>query len=91
MFGKQDIIIYHELIGLRAEIVKSSDKSITNLSGKIVLETKNMLTIRTEKGLKDVAKVVAKEIKLFLPNGAVCFIRGPWLIGRPEDRVLRLK
>lgn len=83
-------IIFHELIGLEVEIKESPDTTLINVAGKIVFETRNMLIIKTNRGFKKVAKTVAEKIKLFLPSGAVCFIRGPCLIGRAEDRVLRL-
>ena len=84
-------IIFHELIGLRVEIKESPDTTLINLVGKIVYETRNMLVIKTNRGFKRISKQVADKIKLFLPSGAVCFIRGPCLIGRAEDRLLRLQ
>ncbi|HZE78199.1 MAG TPA: ribonuclease P protein subunit [Nitrososphaeraceae archaeon] len=84
-------IIFHELIGLRVEIKESPDVTLLNLAGKIVFETRNMLIIKTSRGFKKIAKSVAEKIKLFLPSGAVCFISGPCLIGRAEDRVLRIQ
>ena len=83
-------VIFHELIGLEVEIRESPDTTLIHLIGRIVLETRNMLMIKTNRGFKKIPKNVAKKIKLFLPSGAVCFIRGPCLIGRAEDRVLRL-
>ncbi len=47
-----------------------------------------MLTLRTSAGLKKISKLSAEKMRVHLPS-SICFIRGPSLIGRPEDRVLR--
>lgn len=79
----------HEIVGLNAKIEESSDRTLTTLSGKIVLETKNMISISTDKGIKHIAKIAAKRIKIQLPSG-ICFISGSHLKGRPEDRLTRI-
>ncbi len=45
------------------------------LYGRIVFETKNMITIKTKSGVKKIAKAVSTRIKLYNPSGA-CFISG---------------
>ena len=82
-------IFAHELVGLQARIEESSDRSLTGLSGMIVLETKNMISIKTRTGVKHISKLVARKIQLCLPLGS-CFINGSSLMGRPEDRVTTL-
>jgi ribonuclease P protein subunit POP4 len=82
-------IFAHELVGLQARIGESSDRSLIGLSGMIVLETKNMITMNTGTGVKHISKLVARKIQLCLPSGS-CFINGSSLIGRPEDRVTTL-
>ena len=82
-------IFAHELVGLQAKIEESSDRSLIGLSGVIILETKNMLSINTGTGVKHISKLVARKIQLCLPLGS-CFINGSSLIGRPEDRVTTL-
>jgi ribonuclease P protein subunit POP4 len=79
----------HELVGLQAKIEESSDRSLIGLSGMIILETKNMISINTGTGVKHISKLVARKIQLCLPLGS-CFINGSSLIGRPEDRVTTL-
>lgn len=81
-------LLSHELVGLRATILCASQPTLVGLSGTIIFETKNMITIKVKSGSKRVSKLVARKIKLHLP-GNVCFINGASLIGRPEDRVLR--
>jgi len=82
-------IFAHELVGLQAKIEESSDRSLVGLSGTIVLETKNMISINDGTGVKHISKLVARKIQLCLPSGS-CFINGLSLIGRSEDRVTTL-
>lgn len=79
----------HEIVGLTMKIEESPNRTLTTLSGKVVLETKNMISIKTDNGIKRVAKSAAKTIKMQLPSG-ICFLSGSALKGRPEDRVTRL-
>ncbi len=79
----------HEIIGLGAKIIDSSDSSLNGTSGTIVFETKNTISIRTGSTIKQIAKNVARKIEIQTHAG-VCFISGSSMIGRPEDRVSRL-
>ena len=83
-------VLVHEIIGLGARIVESTDPTLQGIHGSIVFETKNMISIRTttSSSVKQVAKKVAKKIEI-KTNSGVCFISGSSLIGRPEDRTLR--
>jgi ribonuclease P protein subunit POP4 len=80
-------ILSHEIIGLYATIERCSNRLLTNLSGKIILETKNMISIETSRGVKKISKSVARKIKLDLDSGCSCYISGSLLTGRPEDRI----
>ena len=82
-------VLVHEVIGLDARVVESSDPTITGLQGTIVFETKNMISIRSGGKTRQVAKSIAKTIEIQAQSGA-CFISGPTLIARPEDRISRL-
>jgi ribonuclease P protein subunit POP4 len=84
-------ILFHEWIGLKIKISESSQTSLKNISGKIIFETKNMLIVRTlNNGIKKIPKKIILQCILYLPS-TVCFIKGNQLIGRPEDRVLKIK
>ena len=83
-------ILSHELIGLHATIVNSPQPTVVGMSGTIIFETKNMLTLRTTAGPKKISKLSAERMKIWL-SPSTCFISGSALIGRPEDRVLRYK
>jgi RNase P/RNase MRP subunit p29 len=84
-----DNINSHELIGLRVTIQSSSMTSIRNICGKIIYETKKMLIMENDKGVKAIPKTTVQVMKVELPSG-VCFISGSSLIARPEDRILRM-
>jgi RNase P/RNase MRP subunit p29 len=57
-------------------------------SGQVVLETRNMVHIRTDSGIKKIVKEAVKKFYLKNEFGG-CFISGSSLIGRPEERVSR--
>jgi ribonuclease P protein subunit POP4 len=82
-------LLWHEIIGLHAKILESSDSTLQGISGTIVFETKNTILIRKDSIVKQVAKRAAKKFQLQTPSCA-CFISGSALIGRPEDRISRL-
>lgn len=79
----------HELVGLDAKIIDSSDPTLNGLDGIIVFETKNTISIRANSAIKRIAKRTAKKIEVHTESG-VCFISGSSMIGRPEDRISRL-
>ncbi|RJS88886.1 ribonuclease P protein subunit [Candidatus Bathyarchaeota archaeon] len=81
-------LLRHELIGLEAEVVGSTNPCSRGIRGRVVDETRNTLVI--EDGGRD--KVVVKETSTFrftLPSGVVVEVEGKYLVGRPEDRVKR--
>jgi len=82
-------VFVHEIIGLGAKIVESTDPTLNGVSGSIIFETKNTISIRTVSAVKQIAKKAAKKIEIKTQSG-VCFISGSSLIGRPEDRISRL-
>jgi len=81
-------VLVHEIIGLGARIVESTDPTLNGISGLIVFESRNTILIRTGSALKQIAKKAAKKIELNTQSG-VCFISGSSLIGRPEARTSR--
>ena len=82
-------IVAHELVGLDVEITKKDNLIGSKLYGKIVFETKNMILLKTPFGTRGVPKAIIKKARFFLSEGG-CFISGISLIGRPEDRILRI-
>jgi len=75
----------HEWIGLEARVIESTDKAREGIKGKIVNETKNVITIETKKGEKKLPK---KEIKLEIVLGKEKVpLDCTKLSQRPEDRI----
>jgi len=72
-----------ELIGLTTEITQSKNRSLVGLKGKIIDETKNMLTIEK----KDITKKIIKDQSTFHFPKQKIEIQGKILVGRPEDRL----
>jgi ribonuclease P protein subunit POP4 len=81
-----DNLLAHELIGLHIEVVESSAGYLKDLSGTVIQETRNTISIRTGSRTKVIAKNSARKIKVVFSSGS-CFISGSSLIGRPEDRI----
>jgi ribonuclease P protein subunit POP4 len=82
-------LIKHELIGLEVEIVDSTNKFQIGLKGLVVDETKNTLTIETEKGIKKIQKKGSVFIFKISSEKKVK-VSGNKIAVRPEDR-LKLK
>ena len=47
-----DTISRHELIGLDTEVIESNNLQLVGLNGRVINETKTMLTINTKNGKK---------------------------------------
>src|SRR3989344_881259 len=75
----------HEIIGLKAEVVGSSDKGREKMKGKIIDETKNTFTLETTKGEKIVPK--AEAVFEFYLGDEKVIVDGKKLVYRPEDRI----
>jgi ribonuclease P protein subunit POP4 len=79
----------HELIGLEAKVVNSSDPSLLGAHGRIVNETKEMLVVE----LDGKARSIPKSISVFLitlPDGEEVEIDGKRIVGRPQDRIKKI-
>ena len=81
-------LLRHELIGLNAEVIASSHVGYERIHGKIVDETKNMLTICDGVLEKQVPKE-AVILSIRLPDGYSRTIKGRALVRRPIERVKR--
>jgi len=83
-------IARHELIGLKAEIVSSSNKTQIGAKGVVTDETRQTITIEIEKGKGNaVERNFAKDHCVFrftLPSGEKVRVDGRLLVARPEDR-----
>ena len=82
-------MLAHEIIGLGAKIIESTDPHLEGMNGTVVFETKGTISLRSNYSVKRIGKKAARKIEIKTDNG-VCFISGSSLIGRPEDRITRL-
>lgn len=78
--------IRYELIGTQAKVSSSKHSGYLGLSGKIIDETRNTLTILNEEKRKTVPKNFAV-FHFKFPDGTIVEIDGKILVGRPEDRL----
>ena len=79
-------LVRHELIGLDVKVVKSANPSQLGLSGRVVDETRNMLSIETPGGVRNLPKQDCI-FSFLLPSGERVRVEGKLLVARPEDRV----
>ena len=78
-------MIRHELIGSEIRIISSLNPSLKNLKGKVIDETKNMMIIETDKGIK---KIIKNQIKMELKiNGKTMELDGKDLVRRPVESI----
>ena len=78
-------LIRHEFIGLIVEVMESTNRSQVGLKGKVVDESRQTISIRTEKGVKNIVKDQCV-LAVVLPNGERVAVDGKLLVARPEDR-----
>jgi ribonuclease P protein subunit POP4 len=81
-------IIQHEFIGLEAKVTDSTNPGYIGISGEVIDETYNTLTILNKTEKKIIIKDVAV-IHLTMPDGKIVEIDGKVLLGRPQDRIKR--
>jgi ribonuclease P protein subunit POP4 len=80
-------LIYHELIGLKVEVVESSNPSLKGLTGRVIAETKKTLVIENGR-----TRRIPKQDTVFvfqLPNQQKVKVHGDLLLASPEDRIGR--
>ncbi len=82
---RPELVIAHEWIGLEVEVVGSPNRCEIGIKGIVVDETMNTLKIKTEKGLKTVAKKGRTFRVRFA--GKVLRVKGDLIAFRPEDRI----
>jgi len=81
-------ILRHELIGLEARVMNSSDPKLLGTYGTIVDETRDMLVIEQAGRAKIVPKASSK-FMFTCPSNEKVEVNGAKLVGQPEERVKR--
>lgn len=79
-------ILRHELIGLQVTVEDSPNTGEIGMTGLIIDETKNMLRIKTERGIKSLEKQY-KLLRVTLPDSVRVKIDGNALSVSPTRRV----
>ncbi len=82
-------LIFHELIGLKIEVVYSPNICELGIRGKVVDETRNLLIVRSNSSLRRIEKRY-RVFKFVLPCGKRAYVCGSSIVGRPEERVKRV-
>ena len=80
---KLEIISEYDLIGQEITVTQSKNKEITGIKGKVIMETKNMITLDTEKGKKN----IPKDICQFSNNNGPLETDSTKLSKRPHERM----
>lgn len=83
---KQKETLRGELIGKTIEIVSAENQSLVGVRGKIIDETRNMVTLDNKKRL--IKKQIT--IKMTIGNETIT-LDGKQLVGRPEDRLKKVR
>ncbi len=86
-------IIHHELIGLDTKVADSTNASLIGIEGRIVNETKNILTVDNDVQEKKIPKscssfiftIPSVEGKRYLP--LTIKVDGRLLLSQPEKRI----
>ena len=77
-----------EIIGLETRISHSKNKHLVGLNGKTILETRNMLLIKTKDGKKEIPKSICEFV--FYHNEKEVKINGSDLLKRSHERLENL-
>jgi ribonuclease P protein subunit POP4 len=74
-----------ELIGCNVSVIDAANKILVGIRGKVIDETKNVITVETKDGIK---KILKKQIKIEVNDGLKkIIIDGKSLAKRPEERI----
>ncbi|MBN2101425.1 MAG: ribonuclease P protein component 1 [Candidatus Aenigmarchaeota archaeon] len=79
-------LVRHEIVGLDVVVTASLNPSVKGLGGRVIDETRNTITIETD---KKVRKIIKEEcaFSFSIPGSGTVEIDGKELAGRPEDRI----
>ncbi len=79
-------ILRHELVGLQAAVLDSSNAQLVGTSGLIVDETRSTLVLRTQSGVKTVPKDI--NTWAFEVSGRQIRVEGGRIARRPAERLV---
>ena len=78
-------LVRHELVGLLLEVTESTNPDNVGITGRVVDESRNTITIDTRKGTRNLIKDQCT-FSFTIPDGRKVRVRGSLLVARPEDR-----
>jgi ribonuclease P protein subunit POP4 len=78
-----ETISEYDLIGQEITITQSKNKEIVGLKGKVIMETKNMITVNTDDGKKN----IPKDICQFSNDQGILETDSTKLSKRPHERM----
>lgn len=81
----EENLVMHELIGLDAKVVESTNKEIVGFEGKIIDETKFMFSLKTKNGIKNLPK--ENSMWKFNFGNKESVVNGNLLSKRPSERL----
>ena len=84
----KDYITRYEFIGMNAQIDYGSIDSQRNVSGKIIFETKNTISLANNFKKYIIPKRTIQRFSLIF-NDEICNFNGSMILGRQEDRLLK--
>ena len=79
-------ILRHELIGLDVKVARAKNPNMRGVKGKIVDETRNMLTL-VDRGRKLLIPKNVATFRFKLKDGTLVDVDGARLVVRPESRL----
>ncbi|HEU4468430.1 MAG TPA: ribonuclease P protein subunit [Nitrososphaeraceae archaeon] len=84
----KEYITKYEFIGMNAQIYYGSIDSQRNVSGKIIFETKNTISLANNFKKYIIPKKTIQRLSLIFKD-EICNMNGSIILGRPEDRLLK--
>jgi len=79
-------LVRHELIGLDVRVMRSQNRQLVGLKGRIVDETRNTLILKDRDRQFAISKNIVS-LRLSLPRGETVDLDGNMIVARPEDRI----
>ncbi len=80
----------HELIGLQVAVESERCDEYSQVTGRIIDETKNMLIVFDGRHKRRIPKSAAS-FRFALPDHSTCLLEGKMITYRPEDRIKKFR
>jgi ribonuclease P protein subunit POP4 len=79
------------LIGLPARIISSTHESHVGVKGSIIMESRNMIVIKTDNSSVKRIPKNSVVLEVTIPDNGKVKIDGVKIVGRPENRIKKRK